>query len=183
MTTTMTGGPERVTELELGAWRPVPGTGHVGFEVRTMWGLATVRGRFDRYDGKLVVGPERISAELTVDTDSVNTAKANRDRHLRSADFFDAERYPAITFRSRAITATPDGLLIDGDLTIGETTLRRELEAELIRDETGALVLYTETTIDRADAKLDWNRLGMIVGDALLRVELELEQEREGTTR
>jgi polyisoprenoid-binding protein YceI len=181
MTMTISQSAARAVDvgLEPGTWRPVPDSGYVGFEVRTMWGLATVRGRFDRYDGALVVGADELSAELTVETDSVNTAKAKRDAHLRSADFFDSERYPAITFRSRAVTVGPTGLLIDGELTIGETTLRRVLEADLIRDEAGVVVLSTETTVDRSEAKLDWNWFGIIVGDALLTVELELERQAQ----
>lgn len=167
------------TGLPAGTWRPVPGTGHVGFEVRTMWGLARVRGAFERYAGALVVEGDQVKAELTIEADSLDTANPKRNAHLRSADFFDVERHPVITFTSHAIKPGPAGLVIEGELTIGDRRLQHELDVELTRTEDGALHLSTETMVDRTAAGLDWNRAGMITGDALLRVELELALEAE----
>jgi polyisoprenoid-binding protein YceI len=160
--------------LPPGDWRPAPGAGHVGFEVKTMWGLATVKGHFDRYDGVFRIEADSASAELTIDSSSVDTGNAKRDDHLRSADFFHADEHEAVTFRSQAITVIPGGLLVGGDLTVGTTTVPLELTVDVKQNDTGSLVLSTQTAVPREVANLTWNKMGMIRGDALLKVELVL---------
>ena len=83
-----------------GRWRIDPTRSSVEFRTRTLWGLATVKGHFERYDGTLDL--ERSPAiELTIDADSLNTKNDFRDRHLRSADFFDVEEPPRGPLRVR----------------------------------------------------------------------------------
>ena len=81
----------------------------VEFEVKHFWGLHTVRGRFDRFDGSYTVGPDGPQIELTVDAASVDTGNAARDRHLQSHDFFDVEEHPLVQFRSTHVVATGTG--------------------------------------------------------------------------
>ena len=66
----------------------------VEFAVKTFWGLATVRGRFDRFGGSYEVGPDGTKIELTIDADSLDTGNGTRDKHLRSTDFFDVAEHP-----------------------------------------------------------------------------------------
>jgi len=164
-------------ELPTGAWRPLAGVGHVGFEVKTFWGLATVRGRFSLYDGTLRIGADHASAELTIDATSIDTGNAFRDRHLRSAAFFRTDEHRSVSFRSNAITRMTGGLVIAGELMIGETAIPLELPVDVGRDRAGRYVLRTRATVSRRVANVAWNRLGMIRGNAILTVELHLAPE------
>ena len=83
------------TQTTLERWTADPSRTTVEFEVKHLWGLHTVRGRFRRFDGSYVVGPAGSEIELTIDAASVDTGNAARDKHLRSADFFDVDRASA----------------------------------------------------------------------------------------
>jgi polyisoprenoid-binding protein YceI len=90
----------------------------VEFAVKTFWGLTTVRGRFDRIGGSYELGPSGTTIELTIDADSIDTGNRTRDEHLRSADFFDVERHPVMTYRSTGVREVDDGFLVDGELSL-----------------------------------------------------------------
>jgi polyisoprenoid-binding protein YceI len=81
----------------------------VEFEVKHLWGLHTVRGRFNRFDGSYVVGLGGPEIELTIDAASVDTGVSARDRHLRSADFFDVAEHPQVRFASTGVSGLGDG--------------------------------------------------------------------------
>ena len=83
----------------------------VEFAVKTFWGLATVRGRFDRFDGSCEVGPDGTTIELTIDADSLDTGNTTRDEHLRPADFFGAEDHPEVRFTSSRVHHVTDRIL------------------------------------------------------------------------
>src|SRR5438552_2117035 len=94
-------------------WHFDPAHTEVGFAVRHLM-IATVRGRFDDVRGSVRMDPADPStaqAEVTIGVASVNTGNPQRDAHLRSADFFDVERFPLLTFRSRGVAVLPDGAL------------------------------------------------------------------------
>jgi polyisoprenoid-binding protein YceI len=96
----------------------------IGFEIGHM-GVSTVHGRFNDKSGHVVVDPanlENSSVEVTVKTASIDTAIEPRDNHLRSADFFEVEKFPEMTFKSTAIRALPNSYVADGDLTIKGVT-------------------------------------------------------------
>ncbi len=116
-----------------GTWNVDPTHSRVGFSVKHL-GIATVRGTFHEFEGTLEIGDDLSSARAygTVKTASVDTSESARDDHLRSADFFDAENHPEITFASTSIEAIDeDSLKIVGDLTIKGVTNEVELLAEL----------------------------------------------------
>ena len=92
-----------------------------------MWGLATVRGVFREFGGRLDVRPSAVAGRLTIEAASLDTRNKRRDKHLRSADFFDVERYPRIVFTVTAVSARDAGLSVTGDLAIG--TARVPLES------------------------------------------------------
>lgn len=124
------------TGLPTGTWRVDPVHSSVEFQVKHL-GIATVKGQFNEFEGAVEVGPEGTVAYGTVQTASVDTREPQRDEHLRSADFFEAETYPTIDFRSTAIRATGgDGLEIDGELTIHGVTRPITLQAEFEGGET-----------------------------------------------
>ncbi|MDQ6751555.1 MAG: YceI family protein [Actinomycetota bacterium] len=121
------------TLIPTGTWTVDPVHSKVGFSVRHM-GVATVRGEFNEFEGTLEIGDDPASARAygTVKTASVNTSQAQRDDHLRSADFFDAEVHSELTFQSTSIEAIDDEHFhIVGDLTLHGVTREVELEAEL----------------------------------------------------
>lgn len=116
-----------------GTWKTDPAHTRFGFAVKHM-GVATVRGYFEEVDGTLVIGDDLGSAKITgsVKAASVQTGVEQRNDHLRSADFFDAEQFPELTFESKRIEAIDeDTYKVVGDLTIHGVTREIELEAEV----------------------------------------------------
>ena len=116
-----------------GTWNIDPAHSRVGFSVKHL-GIATVRGTFTEFEGTLEIGDDLSTAKAygTVKTASVDTSESGRDDHLRTADFFDVDSYPEITFESTSIEAIDeDSLKITGNLTIKDVTNEVELVAEL----------------------------------------------------
>ena len=115
-----------------GAWTVDPVHSEVSFVVRHMM-VSKVRGRFDKFEGTIVTGadPLQSSVNATVDLSSVNTGEPNRDNHIRSADFFEVESHPTLTFHSTGVRRDGDDFLLDGDLTIRGTTKPVTLKLEV----------------------------------------------------
>lgn len=163
---------------------------HVGFSVKHMM-FATVRGSFSRVEGTIVADyddPAKSSVEVTIDASSIATGDEKRDAHLRSADFFDVETYPTITFRSTSVEArSDDEFSIEGDLTIRGVTRPVRIQAEFTGTGTnpwGAEVagFSGKTKIDRKEFGLTWNAAlekgGVLVGDEI-KIELEVEATKQ----
>lgn len=168
-------------------WQVDPVHSHIEFAVRHLM-ISTVKGRFAEVAGTLTgeeSDPERASIELTIAAASIDTREPQRDAHLRSADFFDADRHPAIRFRSTGITKAGDGrFTIGGDLTIRDVTKPITLDVHAggrARDPWGGerTGFSATTKLNRRDFGLNWNQLletgGVLVGDEVtLSVELQL---------
>jgi polyisoprenoid-binding protein YceI len=120
------------TAVPTGTWNVDPSHSKVGFAVKHL-GIATVRGEFGTFAGSLVVAEDgSVTASGTVDTATVDTSETARDEHLRSADFFDVEQFPQITFQSTEIKAVGDDEFeITGDLTLHGVTKPVTLKAEV----------------------------------------------------
>jgi polyisoprenoid-binding protein YceI len=151
------------TSLPAGTWKVDPVHSSVEFQVKHL-GIATVKGQFTEFEGTLEVGPAGASAYGTVKTASVNTREPQRDAHLRSADFFEVDKYPEIGFRSTAIRPTgKDEFEIDGDLSIhGVTrpvTLKGTLEGIEPEDHQGNTRVGVSATgqINRSDFEMRFN--------------------------
>ena len=82
------------TEQKTTRWTVDVEDASAGFAVKTFWGLATVHGRFDRFDGSYEVGPDGPKIELTIDAGSLDTGNKTRDKHLRSTEFFRVDEHP-----------------------------------------------------------------------------------------
>jgi polyisoprenoid-binding protein YceI len=149
--------------------------------------VATVRGRFTRYQVDIdfdEANPERSTVEARIDAASITTGVDDRDAHLRSPDFLDAETFSEIVFKSSRITGRGgDRYLIVGDLTIRDLTRESVLDATLGRvgkNPWGQEVagFSAETKINRKDYGLNWNAAletgGWLVGDDI-KISLELE--------
>ncbi len=150
---------------EPGPWQLDPAQSTVTIKHKTIWGLVTVRGTFASVSGEgEVLADGTARGSLTFDAASLDTKHAKRDKHLRSADFFDVENHPRITFTAGSVTPEADGTVrVAGELTVRGKSRPLALTA---RASVGpdAITLSTETALDRADFDLTWNQLGMIVG-------------------
>jgi polyisoprenoid-binding protein YceI len=102
-----------------GTWAIDPVHSEVSFVVRHMM-VSKVRGRFDKFEGTIVTAEDPLASTVTasVDLDSINTGQEQRDAHIRSADFFEVEKYPEMTFVSTAIKGGEEGFILEGDLTL-----------------------------------------------------------------
>jgi polyisoprenoid-binding protein YceI len=121
------------TLVPAGTWAVDPAHSTVGFSVKHL-GIATVRGKFDQFEGTLEIGEGDESARAygTVQGVSVNTNDAGRDEHLRSADFFGVEQNPELRFEStEIIQVDDDSFEIAGDLTMNGVTKPITLKAEV----------------------------------------------------
>jgi polyisoprenoid-binding protein YceI len=146
-----------------GTWDIDPIHSEVSFVVRHMV-VSKVRGRFDRFEGTVVTAadPLQSSVEATIDAASINTNQEQRDTHIRSADFLDAEGHPKITFRSRALRSSGDKYFLDGDLTIRGVTRPITLDFEangFTPDPFGGTRtgFSASTEIDRQDFGVSYN--------------------------
>jgi polyisoprenoid-binding protein YceI len=125
------------TTVPAGTYSIDPVHSRVGFAVRHL-GIATVRGHFGSFEGSFEIGDELDSAKVygSVEAASVDTQEQQRDDHLRSADFFDVERFPRIEFESKEIRPLgEDSFEIVGDLTMHGVTREISLSAEILGTE------------------------------------------------
>jgi polyisoprenoid-binding protein YceI len=149
-----------------GTWTVDPSHSNVEFSVKHL-GIATVKGAFREFAGTLVIGEDLATATAsgTVQVASVDTNEPQRDDHLRSADFFDADNHPEITFAARgAELRDGDTVHVIGQLTVRGISRPQNLTARLTGVAADALVLETEFTVDRDEFGLGWNQLGMLRG-------------------
>lgn len=117
-------------QVPAGIWEIDPKHSTVGFHVKHM-GIAKVRGRFNVFAGRIEVTADSVVASGTVDVASVDSNEGKRDDHLRSADFFDAERFPQLVFATTSVEPAEGGVTIRGDLTMHGITKEIELHAEI----------------------------------------------------
>ena len=165
-------------------WQLDPAHTNVEFSVKHLM-LARVKGRFTGVAGTVMLAePTASTVEVVIDAASIDTREAKRDAHLRSADFFDVERFPTITFRSSDVRPAGAGdLRIVGDLTIRDVT--REVTLEVTDEGRGTdpwggerAGFSATAVIDRRDFGLTWNQAletgGVLVGNEI-RISLEVE--------
>ena len=148
------------SDIQHTRWRIDPRRSSVEFHVRNFYGLQTVKGRFERYDGTLDLASEP-SIELAIEADSLNTNNARRDEHLRSADFFDSASHPQVRFVSELATLDGERLRVRGELRAAGKTTRLDLEG-LIRPDGDELDIDVTTFADHRELGITWNRLGMM---------------------
>ena len=174
-------------------WEIDPKHTLVEFGVKHMM-FTTVKGRFTGVRGTIDCADEadaaRASVEVEIDAASVNTAEEQRDAHLRSAEFLDAERYPAMTFKSTRVELLDEThSKLYGDLTIRDITKLVVLSVEYAGQVktpwgTTSAGFNAQTKINRKDWNLNWNVAletgGWMVGDTItINIELELIKQVE----
>lgn len=182
MTTTLT--PDLVTTLQ-GTWDIDPTHTEVSFVVRHLM-VSKVRGQFNRFSGSFTVGPDLAASGVSAEIDlaSIDTNHPDRDAHVRSADFFDVERFPTMTYRSTGVRAEGDGYVVEGELDLHGVTrpvpLALEVNGYLPESPFGdTRVGFTATAeIDRRDFDLHWNGPveggGVVIGNSV-KIVLEVE--------
>jgi len=181
MTVTST---ETIPGYVAGTWTIDPVHSEVGFSVRHMM-VSKVRGKFTSFEGEIVTGDNPLDAQVTatVDLTSVDTGNVDRDNHIRSADFFDADAHQTLTYRSTGIRTEDGDYVLDGELTLRGVTKDVPLHLEIggfgpdaFR---GIRSGFTATgTINRKDFGVDFNAAmetgGVVVGDKVT-IQLEIE--------
>jgi polyisoprenoid-binding protein YceI len=115
-----------------GTWTIDPVHSEVGFSVRHMM-VSKVRGRFTNFSGQIVTGDDPLKSSVTAEIDlkSITTGQDQRDEHLRSADFFEVETYPTMTYRSTGTRFEDGNYVLDGELTLKGVTRNVPLVLEL----------------------------------------------------
>ena len=182
MTTTAT--ETAIPGYETGTWNIDPIHSEVGFSVRHMM-VSKVRGRFTKFSGQLVTAqdPTQSSVTAEIDLGSIDTGQEQRDAHIRSADFFEVETYPTMTYKSTGVRVEDGEYILDGDLTLKGITksvpLRLELNGFGPDAYGGVRAGFTATgEINRRDFNVNFNAPlangGVVVAD---KVALQLEIE------
>jgi polyisoprenoid-binding protein YceI len=151
-----------------GVWGLDPGRSTVGFSIKNFWGLINVKGRFTDVsaDGQ-ITGRGAIFGRLDIKVASLRTGIGKRDEHLRSADFFDADRYPEIGVEVTAIQpSNGDAAVLQATFTIKGVTAPVALPVHVSTLGDGAVRVTANTKIDRDQFDVGWNRLGMVAKTA-----------------
>jgi polyisoprenoid-binding protein YceI len=179
------------TELQIpgyvaGTWTIDPIHTYVGFVIKHMM-VSKVRGKFDTFSGEIVTAADPLDSHVsaTIEATSIDTSNTMRDDHIRSADFFDAENHPTITFVSTGIRRTDDEYYIDGDLTIRGVTRPVTLAVDVPEfgpnPQGGTKAGFSASTeINRTDFGVSYN--GPIPGGGLAlgeKVQIVLEVEAD----
>ena len=170
------------TGLVAGTWALDPAHTTVGFTARHL--MSKVRGTFNEFEGRITTttDPLESTIEVTIKASSISTNNEQRDAHLRSADFFDVETYPEITFRSTRVEQIDDEVYrVTGDLTIKDATQPVSVDFSLTgsaRDPFGNVRVGFEgaLALKRSDWALTWNTKldtgGVLVSD---RIQVEFD--------
>ena len=173
-----------------GTWKIDPGHSRLGFSARHAM-ISTVRGAFNELEGEFYADPDDLAnshALITMQAASVDTRNQQRDDHLRSADFFDVEKYPTITFVSSNIEEIHErAYIVTGDLTIRDVTQQITVPLELagvMVDSFGMTRVGFEGSrrVRRRDFGLEWN-MPMDKGGVLVSEKIDLEFEISAVKR
>jgi polyisoprenoid-binding protein YceI len=160
-----------------------PAHSEVTFQIRHL--VSQVRGRFNDFSGTIQMDPKNLpasSVEFQIKAASIDTNQSDRDKHLRSADFFDVEKFPEITFKSKSIKpAGKDTYNVTGTLTMHGVSKEVTLPVTYLGQANMRGVragFAASTTLDRKDYGITWNHAldngGAILGDEV-KVEINLE--------
>ncbi len=159
---------------------------HIGFTAKHL-GVSTVRGRFNKFEGQFQ-GPDedftKARGEVRIEVASLESRSDQRDTHLRSADFFDAEKYPYITFKiTKVKPVDAESFRVTGDLTVKDVTKPIVLDATIegrMADPFGAkerVGISARGQLDRMDFGLNWNGVAGAVPFASHTIKLEVDAE------
>jgi polyisoprenoid-binding protein YceI len=175
------GTPEQTTAPSLqdllddaalaGEWTLDPSRSSVSLSNRSMGGLARVHGAFRQVSGNGTVSQDgQVSGTFAVAAASIDTRNARRDKHLRSADFFDSDSHPDVTFTVEGIRPSRRGVTVTGTLSVRGRGRPLAFDATAAVRGDGEIWLDAEIIINRADFGLTWNLLGLVSMDNVITV-------------
>lgn len=165
----------------------------VGFEISHLV-VSTVDGKFKDFDGMITIDSklEKSKVEINIKAASIDTAEADRDKHLIGPDFFDTAKFDKLTFKSKKVSGTPEALKVEGDLTIHGVTKPVTLDAKYtgaVKDPWGneRIAFKATTKVNRQDFGLKWSKaveLGPVVGDEVtIDIKVEAIKEKAGAKK
>jgi len=159
-------------------WQLDPSASSAEFRVPSVWGLASVKGRFQRIEGWLEVDDDHEwRMIMALDADSLDTGNPRRDKHLRSADFFDVAQHPEVRFLSRGARDDGDGRLhVEGELEAAGASVPLQVEVT-VEHADGRLQLDATATVDHRRLGMTWSPLGVIRSPTAVRVRARLRPE------
>jgi polyisoprenoid-binding protein YceI len=149
-------------------WTLDPSASGVEFHVKHFWGVVTVHGHFDTVSGEGRVDADgTVSGEIRIAAESVSTKNKQRDKHLRSDDFFDVAGHPTITISASGLTPS-DGTDLRGPITLSAAGHRHPLDTvvHVVSATAESVSLRAETMVDRTAFDMTWSPLGMASGEA-----------------
>ena len=163
-----------------GAWTLDAARSEVVLKTRHSWGLRPLRGVFGQVSGHGTVNAAGgVTGAVTVGAGSLDTGNARRDKHLRSADFFDVDNHPNFTFAADGATPAGDGVRVSGSLTVrGRTRPVSFVAAVSVGDD--AVELDGEIPVNRADYGLTWNFIGIAAMDNIIAVRAVFTRDQAG---
>jgi polyisoprenoid-binding protein YceI len=130
---------------------------------KTFWGLMTVRGTFGALSGHGTVAEDgTASGTLVIDASSINTKNASRDKHLKSADFFDVEAHPSITLTVEAATQDGDKVTGSGTLEAAGHAAAVSFVAAITEDTDSSVTLAAQLPVNYRELGITWNQMGML---------------------
>jgi len=148
----------------VGIWSVDPNRSTIGFRAKSMWGIAPVKGHFTEFSGDgQITDTQTVFGRIDIHTASLDTKLSKRDEHLRSAHYFDAERFPDISVVVTGAEAiNGDTVDLRAQLTVKGTTASLPLRAMVAMVGDGAVRLSAKATVDRKDFGVDGNLMGML---------------------
>ena len=159
------------TDSSAASWKLDPSSSSVTIQHKTIWGLGTVRGAFGQVSGSGEILPDGSGrGRLEIGAASLDTKNRKRDEHLRSADFFNAGEHPQIVVDLNRISREGDRATAEGTLTVAGRSRPLAVTARVTENSDSAITLSADIEINRADFGMNWNRLGMIKGNAQVSV-------------
>ena len=152
-----------------GSWTLDGARSSVGLRTKSVWGLVKVKGAFGQVAGEGVISAAgEVTGTITVAAASIDTNMKKRDDHLRSADFFNAAKYPDITFSAASVTLSGDSAAVAGTLTVRDQTKPVSVSGTVSAHGADEISLDAELPVNRGDFGLVFNQLGMMSLDNII---------------
>ncbi len=154
-----------------GAWTLDGAKSSVGLRTKSVWGLVKVNGVFGQVTGAAVISAAgEATGTITVAAASIDTGVKKRDDHLRSADFFDAAKYPDITFSATSVTLSGENATVAGTLTVRDQTKPVTVSGAVSANGTDEISLDAELPVNRSQYGMSFNQLGMMSLDNIITI-------------
>jgi len=154
-----------------GAWTLDGAKSSVGLRTKSVWGLVKVNGTFGQVTGAAVISAAgEATGTITVAAASIDTGVKKRDDHLRSADFFDAAKYPDITFSATSVTLSGENATVAGTLTVRDQTRPVSVSGAVSANGADEISLDAALPVNRGQYGMSFNQLGMMSLDNIITI-------------